>query len=216
LEFQEKWVKIRMGYDDYEGFIDLRQFMKLDEDTAEEYASDDVLLIDSDFKTEIEDFGTIHLSPGSVVPGNWMEGHEKFTRSYKSGFRTDQLIADARKFLGTPYLWGGRSVFGIDCSGLMQIVFKINGIVLPRDAWQQAEKGKQVAFRDHKPGDLVYFQDEKGKITHVGLVIGEGIILHASGWVKENELNEEGIIDENNRISHIFHSIRRIESQNHS
>lgn len=210
IGIEEKWLRIRLDFDAYEGYIDRKQYMELDEETASEYASEDVVSITADFKTEIEDFGTIHLSPGSIVPEAWMKGHERFTRHINKVHNPEQLIRDAKKFLGTPYMWGGRSIFGIDCSGLMQVVFKLNGRHLPRDASQQIDCGRKVAFEDHKMADLAFFQNEKGRIIHVGLIMEPGIILHASGWVKQNEFTQKGILDENGQISHHFHSIKRI------
>lgn len=104
------------------------------------------------------------------------------------------ICATAQLYLGTPYLWGGTSIWGIDCSGLIQQVFAVHGIHLPRDAWQQARAGQ--AFTDSQKstaGDLAFFANDQNRITHVGLVLGDGQILHASHWVRIDRLTSDGI-----------------------
>jgi cell wall-associated NlpC family hydrolase len=141
----------------------------------------------------------------------------------QSSFRGIEEVA--RWYLNTPYLWGGRSPFGIDCSGFTQMVFKLNGIKLKRDAWQQAEQGTTISFLEEaQPGDLAFFDNEEGKIVHVGIILntiphlnppqrgglshatlsplgraGEGSgfkIIHASGKVRIDKLDHQGIYNE--------------------
>jgi cell wall-associated NlpC family hydrolase len=112
-------------------------------------------------------------------------------------------------------LWGGRSIFGIDCSGFVQIVYRVNGINLPRDAYQQAEVGELVDIENAKTNDLAYFANDAGKIIHVGIVIRNRNsikIIHASGKVRIDILNKKGIYNEETKTySHQLHSIKRIE-----
>ncbi len=122
------------------------------------------------------------------------------------------LIDSAKKFLNVPYLWGGKSSMGIDCSGFSQIIFKSHGIQLKRDAFQQAQQGEVVDFLSvSSPGDLAFFDNNEGKITHVGILLNNAEIIHASGQVKIEKIDNYGIINnETNQYSHKLRMIRRI------
>lgn len=162
------------------------------------------------------------ILPGSTLP-EFNKKNNTFTLGETTyimetnGF-TDQprdpreaITETALSFLHTPYLWGGRSMFGIDCSGFTQIVFKINGIKLPRDASQQAGEGSLIPFlNESKPGDLAFFDSEEGKITHVGILTGQGKILHASGDVHIDSIDYQGISNIQNKT--YTHKLRLIKS----
>lgn len=106
---------------------------------------------------------------------------------------------------------GGKSVYGIDCSGFVQLIFRLFDFNLPRDAYQQAEIGESIEFQDSKPGDLAYFINKNGKIIHVGIIIENSNIIHASGRVRIDQLSESGIFNADYaKESHQLHSIKRI------
>ena len=108
----------------------------------------------------------------------------------------DKIVEDALMYLNAPYLWGGRSPFGIDCSGLTQIVYKVNNVVIPRDASQQAELGVGYSFLEEaEAGDIAFFDNEEGKINHVGILIDKNRIIHASGKVRIDALDHQGIFN---------------------
>ncbi len=115
------------------------------------------------------------------------------------------------QFLNAPYLWGGKSVYGIDCSGLSQSVYRYLNIALPRDAWQQAERGTPVSsLKNSKCGDLCFFDNADGKITHVGILLNKKTIIHSSGKVRIDTISEEGIINgDNGEQTHHLKLIKR-------
>ena len=115
-------------------------------------------------------------------------------------------------YLKAPYVWGGKSIFGLDCSGLVQQLYGLVGIQLPRDARQQVEHGQPVHFVvQARPGDLAFFDNAEGRIVHVGLVLEEGRILHAHGEVRIDPLDHNGIYNKDlGRYTHKLRIIRRL------
>jgi hypothetical protein len=126
------------------------------------------------------------------------------------GFTEGRLRAAAFYFLNTAYLWGGKSVFGIDCSGFTQQVFKLLDVPLLRDAYLQAAQGDEVAkLSEAQVGDLAFFNNDQGRITHVGILLGADEIIHASGNVHVDKIDRDGIINTEGERTHRLHSIRR-------
>ena len=122
------------------------------------------------------------------------------------------MVEIAKAYLNVPYLWGGKSSFGIDCSGLTQQVYKIGGYKIPRDAYQQAEMGEVLSFvEEAEPGDLAFFDNAEGRIIHVGIMCGNGKILHAHGKVRIDPIDTNGIFNtDSQKYSHKLRCIRKI------
>jgi gamma-D-glutamyl-L-lysine dipeptidyl-peptidase len=126
-------------------------------------------------------------------------------------FEAALIKQNALGFLDTPYLWGGKTACGIDCSGFSQQVFKQFGIKLPRDSYQQAEAGEVVGFlMEAQCGDLAFFDNEEGRITHVGIMLGNDEIIHSSGKVRIDKIDSQGIINsETGARTHKLRIIKR-------
>jgi len=124
----------------------------------------------------------------------------------------DKVIDNAMMYLNSPYLWGGRTPFGIDCSGFSQMVYRLNGVDLPRDAHEQAEVGTTLSFvEESESGDLAFFDNNEGKIIHVGIILDSNSIIHASGKVRVDKIDQQGIFNQNSGIhTHKLRLIKKI------
>ena len=222
LETCEKWLYVCNLSDDYRGWVDrkmicplsLEAFQMLQINASEfkacvplsqcwKKSSNEKMLLPASAVLWLNEkkqcvFGKYDYNPAEI-----------FVKTTQPG---KQVIYYACQFLNTPYLWGGKSVLGIDCSGLVQVVFNIIGIQLPRDASQQIETGTTVtSLQQAKAGDLAFFSNEKGRVIHVGILINKKQIIHASGWVKIEQINANGIISNTkNDYSHRLFAIKRI------
>ena len=222
LEKEEKWCRVRMGYDDYEGWLDPKQLEEISGTAYDAFAkATDLLGLQPCHQARHEETGeSLHLMPGSTLPGY----QHPFSRAGRMTLRIregvvkqrpelfDQEVeAVSRFYLNAPYLWGGKTPFGIDCSGLTQIVYKQFGIRLQRDASQQALQGELVAFlQEARTGDLAFFDNDEGRIVHVGLMIGNAQVIHASGRVRIDLIDDQGIFNrELNRYTHQLRVIKR-------
>ncbi len=127
-------------------------------------------------------------------------------------FSAQHIIELAGRFLNTSYLWGGKSSFGIDCSGFTQTIYRLLNISLPRDAWQQAEKGETIGFlQEARTGDLAFFDDEEGRIIHTGILLNDHEIVHAAGNVHIDPIDHAGIPDvRTGERTHRLRIIKRI------
>ncbi len=223
LEQEERWLKVKSLYDDYEGWIDVKQYQKIAENDAKQLNLQPQFLTRdaSTIAVKLPIRENLYLPIGSVLPQFENQKCVIANTTYqllgnhnvmpdKEDFNAD-LEEIAFSFLGVPYLWGGKTHFGIDCSGYTQTVFKLLGIKLKRDAWQQAEQGKLVDFIQHaRSGDLAFFDNEEGKITHVGIMINNNRIVHASGKVKIENIDYQGIFStELNKYTHKLRIIKR-------
>ncbi len=217
LEEQEKWMKIRNHFDQYEGWICSKQFFEITGKEYDELSLNEFPMCASLTGQVVLNEENTNITKGAVLP--YLHQGDIRIRDERAKFHGDinqatpeKLMNYALSYLNTPYLWGGRSPFGIDCSGFAQIVYKLCGFQLPRDAYQQAEHGYDVPFVEtSEPGDLAFFDNEEGRITHVGIVTEPGKIIHASGRVKIDLLDSQGIFDQTlKRYTHKMRLIRRL------
>lgn len=217
LEVQEKgsWYRVASFTEGYKGWIESNQHTALTADLAVAYRKSQPVYVTSKTAEVAQGNTTWLLSTGSRLPfyeQQVAEWEEYRLISGTVGLRAEQPVMDTvRLFEETPYLWGGRSVFGIDCSALVQLAFGLAGQALPRDAYQQAKIGEKVSFEAHRPGDLAFFHNRAGKIDHVGILVEAHRIIHAHGRVRVDELTPQGIWQlEGARYSHPLSFLRRI------
>jgi hypothetical protein len=221
LEDREDWLSIVTSYDRYPCWISAKQHTPLSTNAYKEYKGG---MLSSELIQVINNTDTHSVFPltiGAVLPGFGdhvcqvgehrflFEGHVTNSEEPKP---VKELIDTAYLFLNAPYLWGGRSPFGIDCSGFVQLVYKLSGYKLPRDASQQVEFGSALSFvEEAEPGDLAFFDNDLGNIVHVGIVLDNQQIIHASGSVRVDKFDHYGIFhSDTKKYSHMLRVIKKI------
>ena len=222
LEIQPKWIRIKDAYDGYESWIDHKQWLEISIETFEELKKIHAKQVVSDLAAvvRINEKEVQSILIGSSLPGL---NSQQVVTVESQNFAFDgsffdlnstppkaKLVENSFMYLNAPYLWGGKTPFGIDCSGFTQMVYKLNGFALPRDAYQQAEIGETLSFvEEAEPGDLAFFDDDEGNIIHVGMVLEQGTIIHASGKVRIDALDHQGIY--NKDLKNYSHKLRLIK-----
>ena len=214
----DNWVKIKLKYDGYQGWVQQSHLSEIDE---EHYLKVDKDLT-SDWVNEVDYNGHIMMVPMGSSLSAFRNGKAFWRKSsvYFGGkvWNPDEIKINPKlvkqvafKFLNTSYLWGGKSVFGIDCSGYAQMVYKFLNKQLPRDAWQQAEEGEVVNFlQEAQAGDLAFFDNEEGRITHVGILLNEHEIIHSSGKERIDKIDTQGIMNLETKLrTHKLRIIKR-------
>lgn len=220
----QNWLKIRTTDDHYEGWIDSKQilfinesfFQKVEHESCFSFVKDPSSLL----KHTTDSSKNVWLSMGASLPliqnNELLIGNEAYiytgniiTSEQKSN---EKICSIAKQYLHAPYLWGGRSFWGVDCSGLTQITLKMCGISLPRDASQQVNAGHEISFIENAtPGDLLFFDNTEGKIIHTGIYLGEHLMIHASGEVRIDTIDHQGIFNKDKTCyTHQLRSIRRL------
>ena len=220
LETKMQWLYIKVAFDGYQGWIDKKQILFIKEDfynlLQQETPVYQYELLNS---VLLDDKTLLPLSFGAKLP---LFKGKKFKINNLS-FEIDaevisgkqpksKIVETAFMYLNTPYLWGGKSPFGIDCSGFTQMVYKLNGYALHRDASQQAKQGEVLSFiEESEPGDLAFFDNSDGFITHVGIILSNNYIIHASGKVRLDRLDQSGIFnEETKRHTHNLRVIKKL------
>lgn len=216
MELQDNWIRIITSFDGYEGWISSLQFASLDKEAyqAQQQNPTGLTYLPVTQTWRRDNDSVLYLPFGSTLA--FQEGtachigHVYYDILGEIGTK-ESLETSARSFLNTPYLWGGRTHFGIDCSGFTQAVLRLQGINLKRDAYLQAEQGQTVDFlQEAQLGDLAFFDNAEGRITHVGILLGNDKIIHASGKVKIDKIDTNGIYShEQQRYTHKLRIIKR-------
>lgn len=201
LEVNKNWTRIKMHYDGYEGWMDTKQIRPVADEIL---AKRKVTVVTEDFASVLMNDGKTLLSMGSEV-------EFPAVASRRSHDVRESIALTAKEFINVPYLWGGKSFFAVDCSGFTQLVYKIHEIKLPRDASQQVNVGESLSFvGESRPGDLAFFENPEGKIVHVGIMLENQRIIHASGKVRIDTLDSTGIF--NKELNKHTHKLRVIKS----
>ncbi|ANH82445.1 hypothetical protein A8C56_17040 [Niabella ginsenosidivorans] len=214
-----EWFKIKSLYDGYKGWVTWHMLQEIDKTAvrATTPALAGALL------NNIEVNGLpMHIPMGSFLwelekgagtVGNWNYAYKgKLAAQFTDPTERKKAIERyAKEWLNAPYLWGGKTILGVDCSGFAQTIFKMAGIALQRDAWQQAQSGTIVKhLRDAQPGDLAFF-DDKEEIVHVGILLGPDTIIHSSGKVRIDPIDKKGITHtDTGRRTHRLKLIKRM------
>lgn len=214
LESGEKdWVRVRCDWDGYEGWCDKKQLFEF----ADNQPVDEVWLAPNLTRfTRLSDGAVLWYSMGSRLAvadgGEHCRCGEWLLRPLDSVGQTlgrEDAASVALRLLGVPYLWGGRSAFGVDCSGLVQLAWSAMGVALPRDASQQWGVGQEVGVGER--GDLAFFSNDNGAIVHVGILLSPDEILHAAGEVRRDRFSAEGIQHaQSGTLTHRLAGIRRL------
>ncbi len=212
IDQRKSWIKIRNQWDEYEGWITINQYQEIPEELYKNKVE-----LKLKHSSNLMDY--ISLSNSELFPiplGSDLTYIDFLNHQFEGEFKLtkgkNDLIKTAFSYLHTPYLWGGKSPLGIDCSGFTQMVYKLNGIALKRDASQQAKQGITLSFIDEsEPGDLAFFDNKEGIITHVGILLQDHRIIHSHGKVRIDYIDQTGIYNKESKThSHKLRMIKKI------
>jgi len=220
LDKRKNWSKIRLSFDSCEGFIDNKQYLEITEETYTKLSNTTPYFAGEfiDFITQNNgSLSTVVL--GSTLPfynTNRFQLNETYY-TYEGAIFNDilpkeSILKIAYLYLNSPYVWGGKTPMGIDCSGFTQMVYKLCGYKIPRNAVQQASQGEVLSFiEESEPGDLAFFDNQEGDITHVGIIMKDNYIIHAHGKVRIDRLDHSGIYNiDTKRHTHKLRVIKKI------
>ncbi|APY12019.1 hydrolase Nlp/P60 [Seonamhaeicola sp. S2-3] len=213
LEQRKNWSRIRLAFDGYEGWIDNKQYIEIPEENYQLLNNEPPKLAVDMVEFVQDSANQLHpILIGSTLNGLSLLNHSHDGNSVEEKTDKKNIVQTAFLYLGAPYLWGGKTPFGIDCSGFTQMVYKLNGYKLLRDASQQATQGEALSFiEESEPGDLAFFDNTEGIITHVGIIMKDNYIIHAHGKVRIDRLDHSGIYNVDKKIhTHKLRVIKKI------
>lgn len=224
LEQRNGWMHIEMHHDQYQGWLDAKQAQLLEEEhwenikNARRGCALDLVQLFENTTLNLQFPALLGSTVYNLHQNSFSVAGQQFTftgeiQDFETNRNKARLLEFAYYFLNAPYLWGGRSAFGIDCSGFTQLIYKLCGYSIPRDAYQQASVGTNINFLDEaRAGDLAFFDNAEGKIIHTGVLLPNNQIMHASGKVKIDAVDHQGIYcNEQKKYTHHLRIIRRIE-----
>jgi gamma-D-glutamyl-L-lysine dipeptidyl-peptidase len=225
MEENARWCQIKLAFDGYEGWIDRKMVNETDEQDFLQLA-EIPRIVTTDVFNIVQPAGG--YSNFLIVAGSSLPHFNKEARTFRIGNIDysiqgnsitniqrnvrEVIIENALKYFNAPYLWGGRSPFGIDCSGFSQVLYKMAGLAIPREAVQQAMMGDNLTFVEEAlPGDLAFFDNEDGTIIHVGVIWEKNKIIHSSGKVRIDNVDHFGIFNiDTGRYTHQMRLMRRL------
>lgn len=213
LEKRKHWSKIRLAYDHFEGWLDNTQYTIIEESTYQSLQKQKPKLSGDLVEFIYDDNNNLlPITLGSnVSAAPYLSG--KFDGEVLQGKQPKEgIVGTALNYINTPFLWGGKTPFGIDSSGLTQMVYKLNGYPLLRTATQQSTQGEALSFiEESEAGDLAFFDDDEGNIVHVGIMMPDNYIIHSYGKVRIDRIDHTGIYNTDTRShSHKLRVIKKI------
>lgn len=213
-ELRKHWAKVEIPEDGIDGWVRNIQLKLISEEDFREYSFEENREFSLDFIAHIRTEENI-LQPitlGSRIDVAILLGHSHEGRIVKQQRRKSNLVNTALSFLNTPYLWGGKTVMGIDGSGFVQMVYRLNGFYLFRNTDKQATQGEALSFiEESEPGDLAFFDNNEGLINHVGIILKDNYIVHAHGRIRIDRIDHTGIFNTQEKLyTHKLRVIKRI------
>ena len=214
LEQRKHWSRIRNAFDDFEGWVNNLQVHIINEEEYLNINNTDNIARTKDLVSFVAtDLNTLlPIVLGATIPANKILPHHFEGELMTKKGDKPTLINTALLYLNSPYVLGGRTPFGIDNGGFTQMVYKINGYTLKRNALEQSAQGEALSFiEESEPGDLAFFDDKEGAIDHVGIIMKDNYIIHANGKVRIDRIDHTGIFNTETRsYTHKLRVIKKI------